>query len=126
MSVCPDLKINHCILISDLVLLHLLDSLALTDAQATDVVHAILQTSRSVPASTASTPSPVLAAPVTPSRQSVSATPVPLPPTISAPPPIMRVTPVDASFDYHVPLEDEEGPFYIVTRGTDVGVFAGW
>ena len=32
----------------------------------------------------------------------------------------------DNSGLYHVPASTEAGPFYVVTRGLQVGIFAGW
>ena len=28
--------------------------------------------------------------------------------------------------DYHVPNQDVSGPFYVVTRGLDIGIFCRW
>lgn len=32
----------------------------------------------------------------------------------------------DNGGSYHVPASTEAGPFYVVTRGLQVGIFAGW
>lgn len=52
--------------------------------------------------------------------------PATLKPGVSGPATVTSVTTLGEDFDYHVPLPGEEGPFYIVTHGTDVGIFSGW
>ena len=38
-------------------------------------------------------------------------------------PPTHLITPI---YGYHVPAPNSTGPFYTVTRGRDIGIFAGW
>ncbi|PBK63589.1 hypothetical protein ARMSODRAFT_1023791 [Armillaria solidipes] len=78
-----------------------------------------------------STPSPPLTAAPSPSPvpgRALSYSPpgVGKPVVISGSGPISLVTPLGDNFNYHIPLPDKDGPFYIMTHGTDMGVFSGW
>ncbi|PBK72083.1 hypothetical protein ARMSODRAFT_972772 [Armillaria solidipes] len=82
------------------VLANILARVSLTPTQATALIGAILATvSTDAPAS----PAPAPAAPAS-----------------------AAVVSVGANYEYHTPLPGEAGPFYVVSRGREVGVFAGW
>ncbi|PBK66205.1 hypothetical protein ARMSODRAFT_977841 [Armillaria solidipes] len=98
----------------------------LTPHQATALISTILASSQATAASAgssgntnASTGTPTTPATPSGALSQLSAAP-------STPQVVMSATPVGEDFEYHIPLLDEEGPFYVVTRGVDVGVFAGW
>jgi len=44
-------------------------------------------------------------------------------PLNAIPPPTHLITPI---YGYHVPAPNASGPFYTVTRGRDIGIFASW
>ena len=74
----------------------------------------------------ASNTTAVLAAGVTASAAALYAVPFVPPPNTplnAIPPPAHLVTPI---YGYHVPAANATGLFYAVTRGCDVGIFAGW
>ncbi|KAK0431002.1 hypothetical protein EV421DRAFT_1743511 [Armillaria borealis] len=115
------------------ILMHLIAGIRLSDADANDLVRAVLQ--NTVAATTSQQSSPPAAA--TPPWTNPMPMPVPVPGrassytlAITTPPSgpceVSKITSLDETFDYHVPLPGEEGPFYIVTCSTDVGVFSGW
>lgn len=77
------------------------------------------------PASASNT-TPVLAVGVTTSTAALYAVPFVRPPNAplnAIPPPPHLITPI---YGYHVPAANTAGPFYAVTRGRDIGIFAGW
>ncbi|KAK0474032.1 hypothetical protein EDD18DRAFT_1116997 [Armillaria luteobubalina] len=111
------------------ILVRLIEGVSLSDSQATELVRAVLQSTISTPSPSTTPPpaqtsspthQPPIAHPVVPVEAAAAASPV------SGPPVVARVMTLDANFGYHVPLVGEEGPFYIVTRGTNVGVFSRW
>ncbi|KAK0219928.1 hypothetical protein IW262DRAFT_1297080 [Armillaria fumosa] len=125
----PSIERNN---LSDVdVLVCLIETVSLSDSQANDLVRAVLQStipglsvlSMVHPVGTLSpTPQLLVAHPVAPVEPSTRTLLLP----VSGPPVVVRVMPLEPTFGYHVPLEGEDGPFYIVTHGTDVGVFSGW
>ena len=38
----------------------------------------------------------------------------------------LNTTPDGLELDYHVPEAGNTGPFYVVTKGLDIGIFGGW
>ncbi|KAG9226989.1 hypothetical protein CCMSSC00406_0008961 [Pleurotus cornucopiae] len=42
------------------------------------------------------------------------------------PPGFVGAWPVSPMYDYAIPDYNEVGPYYVVVRGTEIGVFAGW
>ncbi|KAK0493812.1 hypothetical protein EDD18DRAFT_1107787 [Armillaria luteobubalina] len=111
------------------ILVCLIKGVSLSDSQVTELVRAVLQSTISTPSPSTTPPpaqtslptcQPPIAHPVVPVEAAGTASPV------SGPPVVARVMTLDANFGYHVPLVGEEGLFYIVTRGTDVGMFSGW
>ncbi|KAK0444173.1 hypothetical protein EV421DRAFT_1903281 [Armillaria borealis] len=99
------------------VLLRFIESLSLSDIEANDIVRVVLQNTVAPPSSGggggASAPAP------SGSSRRVA-------PPNPGPPIVTSVTCLGVDFAYHVPVPGAEGPFYIVTRGTDVGIFSGW
>ena len=68
----------------------------------------------------------VLAAGVTASTAALYAVPFVWPvnaPLNAVSPPVHLITPI---YGYHVPAASAAGPFYAITRGRDIGIFAGW
>ena len=68
----------------------------------------------------------VLAAGVTASTAALYAVPFVRPanaPLNAVSPPVHLITPI---YGYHVPAASAAGPFYAITRGRDIGIFAGW
>ena len=84
-----------------------------------------LPASPGVPASVSNTTS-VTAVGVTTSTAALYALPFIRPanaPLNAIPPPPHLITPI---YGYHVPAPNSAGPFYTITRGRDIGIFAGW
>ncbi|PBK70784.1 hypothetical protein ARMSODRAFT_974046 [Armillaria solidipes] len=58
---------------------------------------------------------------------------VPVPPAVPLLPPNPPYGPLPANavvvlqgYDYHVPHPTRRGPFYMIVRGLDIGIFTGW
>ena len=81
--------------------------------------------STAVTSSAASTTAAVVAPAVTPARVPgpvYARLPLNAPSNAVLPPPHL----VDAVYGYHIPGTTDSGPFYVITRGRNIGIFSGW
>ncbi|KAF7431000.1 hypothetical protein PC9H_006715 [Pleurotus ostreatus] len=70
---------------------------------------------------------PAVAPPAAPAVAPPAVAP-PAAPAVGTGPPAGFTTPwvVPIGYAFHLPNPDDEGPFYMITRGREVGIFAGW